>query len=512
MSFTKADSQLIVLFGASGDLTSRKLIPALIRLFDNDLISQNTRILGVGRSLLSNTEFALKVLLQNEHLADDSRQAHYNKYADRFLYFTLSKDYLDDYGALAERVYEIDQTYDLGGRYLFYCSTPPNLYESIAERLKNSGLLDDQEGDTSFRKLVVEKPFGYSLETAKSINEGLHRYFNEEQIYRIDHYLGKETVQNLLVTRFSNSIFEPLWNSKYIERVEITNAESDGVALRGGYYDHTGALRDMFQNHLLQLVSLVVMEPPQSENSEDIRNEKVKALEALRPLITSDEIERNTLRGQYTASRINGELVEGYREEQGVSQQSFTETYAAVRFFVDNERWKGTPFYVRTAKRMPTTVTEIVIFFKRPEQQIFQYSAGHSKKNILVIRIQPNEGILLKFGVKQPGQGFKAQQVNMDFYYDSCTDRKVLQAYERLLLDALNGDATLYARAEEVEKAWEFVDPIIAHWNSQTMPMHGYPAGTWGPKMSNDFIEGPGYWRNPGEHLNDDENYCVISS
>ena len=512
MSFTKADSQLIVLFGASGDLTSRKLIPALIRLFDNDLISQNTRILGVGRSLLSNTEFALKVLLQNEHLADDSRQVHHNKYADRFLYFTLSKDYLDDYVALAERVYEIDQTYDLGGRYLFYCSTPPNLYESIAERLKNSGLLDDQEGDTSFRKLVVEKPFGYSLETAKSINEGLHRYFNEEQIYRIDHYLGKETVQNLLVTRFSNSIFEPLWNSKYIERVEITNAESDGVALRGGYYDHTGALRDMFQNHLLQLVSLVVMEPPQSENSEDIRNEKVKALEALRPLITSDEIERNTLRGQYTASRINGELVEGYREEQGVSQQSFTETYAAVRFFVDNERWKGTPFYVRTAKRMPTTVTEIVIFFKRPEQQIFQYSAGHSKKNILVIRIQPNEGILLKFGVKQPGQGFKAQQVNMDFYYDSFTDRKVLQAYERLLLDALNGDATLYARAEEVEKAWEFVDPIIAHWNSQTMPMHGYPAGTWGPKMSNDFIEGPGYWRNPGEHLTDDENYCVISS
>ena len=512
MSFTKADSQLIVLFGASGDLTSRKLIPALIRLFENDLVSQNTRILGVGRSLLSNTEFALKVLLQNEHLADHSRQAHYNKYADRFLYFTLTKDYLDDYGALAERVYEIDQTYNLGGKYLFYCSTPPNLYESIAERLKNSGLLDYQEGDTSFRKLVVEKPFGYSLETAKSINEGLHRYFKEEQIYRIDHYLGKETVQNLLVTRFSNSIFEPLWNSKYIERVEITNAESDGVALRGGYYDHTGALRDMFQNHLLQLVSLVVMEPPQSENPEDIRNEKVKALEALRPLLTADEIERNTLRGQYTASRINGELVEGYREEQGVSEQSFTETYAAVRFFVDNERWKGIPFYVRTAKRMPTTVTEIVIFFKRPEQQIFQYSAGHSKKNILVIRIQPNEGILLKFGVKQPGQGFKAQQVNMDFYYDSFTDRKVLQAYERLLLDALNGDATLYARAEEVEKAWEFVDPIIVHWNSQNMPMHGYPAGTWGPKMSNDFIEGPGYWRNPGEHLTDDENYCVISS
>ena len=512
MSFTKADSQLIVLFGASGDLTSRKLIPALIRLFDNDLVSQNTRILGVGRSLLSNTEFALKVLFQNEHLADDSRQEYYNKYADRFLYFTLSNDYLDDYGALAERVYEIDQTYDLGGRYLFYCSTPPNLYESIAERLKNSGLLDYQEGDTSFRKLVVEKPFGYSLETAKSINEGLHRYFNEEQIYRIDHYLGKETVQNLLVTRFSNSIFEPLWNSKHIERVEITNAESDGVALRGGYYDNTGALRDMFQNHLLQLVSLVVMEPPKSENPEDIRNEKVKALEALRPLLTADEIERNTLRGQYTASRINGELVEGYREEQDVSEQSFTETYAAVRFFVDNERWKGTPFYVRTAKRMPTTVTEIVIFFKRPEQQIFQYSAGHSKKNILVIRIQPNEGILLKFGVKQPGQGFKAQQVNMDFYYDSFTDRKVLQAYERLLLDALNGDATLYARVEEVEKAWEFVDPIIVHWNSQNMPMHGYPAGTWGPKMSNDFIEGPGYWRNPGEHLTDDENYCVISS
>ena len=511
MTFSRAESQLIVLFGASGDLTSRKLVPALLRLFQCGHICENTRILGVGRSSFTNEGFARKILLENSHLADSERLNLFEAFADRFFYFTLDNDYLDQYDGLATRVGEINTAYKLEERFVFYCSTPPNLYEPIAERLSASGLLDCKNSN-GFRRLVVEKPFGYCLESARAINNGLHRYFNEDQIYRIDHYLGKETVQNLLVTRFSNIIFEPLWNNQYIDRVEITNAEADGVALRGGYYDNTGALRDMFQNHLLQLVSLVVMEPPRTESPEDIRNEKVKALEALRPLRSAIDIDSHTLRGQYTSSVIGGKQVEGYREEQGVSAHSMTETYAALRFYVDNERWKGVPFYVRTAKRMPTTVTEIVIYFKRPQQQIFQYSAGHSKKNILVIRIQPNEGILLKFGVKQPGQGFKVQQVNMDFYYDSFTDRKVLQAYERLLLDALNGDATLYARAEEVEKAWEFVDPIISHWKNTDVPMHGYPAGTWGPKSSNDLIEGAGYWRNPGEHLTDDENYCVISS
>lgn len=274
--------------------------------------------------------------------------------------------------------------------------------------------------------MIVEKPFGYSLETAKRLNKGLQKFFKEHQIYRIDHYLGKETVQNLLVTRFANSIFEPLWNRNYIHHVEITNAEKVGVEKRGGYYDKSGALRDMFQNHLLQIVSLVVMEPPISDAPEDIRNEKVKALKSLRIMKDEEDLFKNTIRAQYTGSVIDGKPVKGYREEEGVDSNSTTETYAAIKFFVDNWRWKDTPFYVRTAKRMPTKVTEVVIHFKTPHHQIFKDSGVHDKDNKLIIRIQPDEGILIKFGVKVPGQGFKVERANLDFYYSSLAETRVM--------------------------------------------------------------------------------------
>jgi glucose-6-phosphate 1-dehydrogenase len=339
----------------------------------------------------------------------------------------------------------------------------------------------------------------------------LHGYFQESQIYRIDHYLGKETVQNLLVTRFANSIFEPLWNRNYIHHVEITNAESVGVEKRGGYYDTSGALRDMFQNHLLQIVSLVVMEPPIGADAEEIRNEKVKALKSLRIMKDEETLFKNTIRGQYLSAEIDGEKVKGYREEEGVDPESTTETYAAIKFYVDNWRWAEVPFYVRTAKRMPTKVTEVVIHFKTPHHQIFKDVGLDNKDNKLIIRIQPDEGILIKFGVKVPGQGFKVERANLDFYYSSLADTQVMTAYERLLLDAMQGDATLYARADEVEAAWEFVDPILEYWKKgSNVVTYGYSAGVWGPQNADDLMEGDYTWRNPGEHLADDPGFCVI--
>jgi glucose-6-phosphate 1-dehydrogenase len=314
-----------------------------------------------------------------------------------------------------------------------------------------------------------------------------------------------------LVTRFANSIFEPLWNRNYIQHVEVTNAESVGVEKRGGYYDSSGALRDMFQNHLLQIVSLVVMEPPISSAAEEIRNEKVKALKSLRIVKDPEILKKTTIRGQYLAAEINGEKVKGYREEEGVNPDSTTETYVALKFFVDNWRWKDVPFYVRTAKRMPTKVTEIVIHFKSPHHHIFVDSGLNNKENKLIIRIQPDEGILIKFGVKVPGQGFKVERANLDFYYSGLTETSLMAAYERLLLDAMQGDATLYARADEVEAAWEFVDPLLHYW--QTNPeaiIYGYSAGVWGPQNADDLLDGNNAWRNPGANLADDPGFCVI--
>ena len=339
----------------------------------------------------------------------------------------------------------------------------------------------------------------------------MQQYFQESQIYRIDHYLGKETVQNLLVTRFANSIFEPLWNRNYIHHVEVTSAESVGVEKRGGYYDKSGALRDMFQNHLRQIVSLVIMEPPISDDPEEIRDEKVKALKSLRIMRDEATLRKNTIRGQYVAANVNGESINGYREEEGVAEDSTTETYAAIKFYVDNWRWEGVPFHVRTAKRMPEKVTEVVIHFKSPHHNLFTEAGMKNKDNKLIVRIQPDEGILIKFGVKVPGQGFKVERANLNFYYSSLTDSKLMTAYERLLLDAMQGDATLYARADEVEAAWEFVDPILNFWiNGKDVRMYGYSAGVWGPQNADELIEGNYTWRNPGRLLTEDPGFCVI--
>ena len=502
---------MLVIFGASGDLTARKLVPALYSLYVEGQLPEHFVVLGTSRSDMTDTDFRNQVVLESDYLKGtlkNSDEAKIKRFAEMFFYHDLGASYDVDYAPLKKRVVALKDEKGTKGNIMYYLSTPPGLYETISKNLASAGLSTQNNG---WKRLIVEKPFGYSLETAKALNEGLQEHFKESQIYRIDHYLGKETVQNLLVTRFANSIFEPLWNRNYIKHVEITNAESVGVEKRGGYYDKSGALRDMFQNHLLQIVSLIVMEPPIGDKPEEIRDEKVKALKSLRTTRDEKTLHDNTIRAQYMASDIQGKTVKGYREEEDVDPQSTTETFAAIKFYVDNWRWKDVPFYVRTAKRMPTKVTEVVIHFKTPHHQIFKESGIHNKDNKLIIRIQPDEGILIKFGVKVPGQGFKVERANLDFYYSSLRETHVMEAYERLLLDAMQGDATLYARADEVEAAWEFVDPILDYWqNGKDVRMYGYPSGTWGPRNSDDLIEGNGYWRNPGEHLTEDENYCVL--
>ncbi len=507
----KTDNQILVIFGASGDLTARKLVPALFNLYLAGQLPEDFVVLGASRSDMTDDAFRKKVVLESTYLKsklEDLKDSYISRFSDRFFYEDLGGAYDVDYNPLRNRIEALKKEYNTSGNIIYYLSTPPTLYQTIARNLAEAGLNAQKNG---WKRLIVEKPFGYSLETAKALNSGLQQYFEEHQIYRIDHYLGKETVQNLLVTRFANSIFEPLWNRNYIHHVEITNAESVGVEKRGGYYDKSGALRDMFQNHLLQIVSLVVMEPPISDAPEDIRNEKVKALKSLRIMEDDKTLHSNTIRAQYMPSLIDGKKVNGYREEEGVNADSTTETYAAVKFFVDNWRWRDVPFYVRTAKRMPTKVTEVVIHFKTPHHQIFQDSGMSSKDNKLVIRIQPDEGILIKFGVKVPGQGFKVERANLDFSYSSLAETRVMEAYERLLLDAMQGDATLYARADEVEAAWEFVDPILAYWkNGKDVRMYGYAAGVWGPENADELIDGIGFWRNPGPNLTDDPGFCVI--
>jgi glucose-6-phosphate 1-dehydrogenase len=396
---------------------------------------------------------------------------------------------------------------DIPENYIYYLSTPPNLYKVIPESLASVGL---NNSSTGFKRLIVEKPFGTDHNSAKALNRDLLNYFEEDQLYRIDHYLGKETVQNMLVTRFSNGIFEPIWNHNFIHHIEITSAETLGVEDRGGYYDQSGALRDMVQNHLLQVMGLVAMEPPVVIEADAIRNEVLKVFQSLRP-IKESEVENFVIRGQYIQSRIAKELVKGYREEAGVDDHSRTETFLALKFYIDNFRWAGVPFYIRTGKKLPARVTEVVIHFKNTPHHLFgNQAATEPVSNQLVLRIQPDEGILLKIGMKVPGAGFRVQTVNMNFHYNELSDVYLPSAYGRLLLDCMQGDATLYARGDAVEKAWEFVQPILNAWqNNPEIPIYGYPAGTWGPEIVDDLME-DGMWRYPCKNLAHDGEYCEL--
>lgn len=492
-------NQILVIFGASGDLTKRKLIPALYVLFKQKLLPEKFAVLGAARSKLTDNEFRTRV---DEFLPEEEGVETFKK---MLFYQPVLNNEADDFIPLKKRLLEISSTFQIPENFIFYLSTPPSLYSIIPQFLCENEL---SKSESHFRRLIVEKPFGTDLESAKQLNIKLRNYFDEDQIYRIDHYLGKETVQNLLVTRFSNGIFEPLWNHNYIERIEITSSENLGVEGRGGYYDNSGALRDMLQNHLMQLVGFVAMEPPVIIEANAIRNEITKVFQSIRP-IAENKVSKYVVRGQYTNSMISGKNVLGYREEPGVDKLSRTETFVALKFYIDNWRWAGVPFYIRTGKKLPTRVTEIVIHFKGVPHHLFG-SKFNQSNNQLIIRIQPDEGILLKFGMKTPGAGFDVQTVNMDFHYSDLANTIVPSAYERLLLDCMQGDATLYARGDAVEQAWQFVQPIINAWNTNPeIPIYGYPAGTWGPEDSDKLMKGAD-WRYPCKNLTDDGLYCEL--
>ncbi len=506
----KPDSSILVIFGASGDLTHRKLIPALFDLQLQNLLPDNFGILGIGRTPLSDESFRDKMAsaLDNAQLAKNASQDDKSLFLKRLFYTAIDTAAVDDYQKLATRMKELNSELKTEGNYIYYLATPPSLYNTVAQNLASVGLHKCPKNQ-GCRRLIIEKPFGYDLKTAKELNDSIHAIYDEEQIYRIDHYLGKETVQNLLVTRFSNGIFEPLWNRNYIHHVEITSAESIGVESRGGYYDHAGALRDMVQNHLLQVTGLVAMEPPAVIDADAIRNETLKVLQSIRP-IKKEEVSKYVVRGQYTASKIKGESVPGYREESGVDPNSRTETFVALKFFIDNWRWSGVPFYIRTGKRLPTRVTEIVINFRQTPHALFPFAQG-SHRNQLIIRIQPDEGILLKFGMKVPGAGFQAETVNMDFHYSDLSGVHLPDAYERLLLDAMLGDATLYSRGDAVEACWQFINPILEAWKEDpSIKVFGYPAGSWGPEQAEALMDGLWGWRYPCKNLADDGLYCEL--
>lgn len=485
----QTDNNCIVIFGASGDLTHRKLIPALYNLYKIGRLSENFSVLGVARSELNDETFREKMreaLIHNEETTPETLDA----FCSHLYYQAVNTSDAQDYGKLVPRLDDLHDKYQTCGNTFYYMSTPPNLYGVIPECLAAHGLNTEEYG---WKRIIVEKPFGYDEKTAQTLDVQIHRFFEEHQIYRIDHYLGKETVQNLLVLRFSNGWFEPLWNRNFIDYVEITGAESIGVEERGGYYDGSGAMRDMFQNHLLQVLAMVAMEPPAIINANSMRDEVAKVMHSLRPL-TSEDMENNLVLGQYTAAEINGKMEKGYLEEKGVPANSRTETYIALRCEIENWRWAGVPFYVRTGKRLPARVTEIVIHFKTTPHPVFSQNAPENK---LIIRIQPDEAISMRFGLKKPGAGFEAKEVSMDFRYADLAGAQVLTAYERLLLDAMKGDATLFARTDAVHAAWKFVQPIL-DYKANGGRIHEYEAGTWGPVAADKLIAKQGkVWRKP---------------
>ncbi len=478
----------IVIFGASGDLTQRKLIPSFFNLFCKRKLPREFRIIGFGGTAFTDEEF-------RRHLRDSlDKFAKYEFTEEEWSLFAINLFYQQgryteksDFQKLAERLTDIEAG---PANRLYYLAIPPMLFAGCVQLLGESGQTAEDGG---WRRVVVEKPFGTDLASARHLNQQIHRVFDEKQVYRIDHYLGKETVQNILFTRFANTIFEPLWNRNYINSVQITVAEAVGLERRAGYYDGVGVLRDMFQNHLLQLTTLVAMEPPASFNADALRNEKVKVLSAIQPM-TPDEVARNTVRARYR----------GYPSEPGVRPESTTPTFAALRLFINNWRWQGVPFYLRSGKNLAEKQTQIIIHFKEPPLAMFPMPPGKKMTaNMLVLYLQPDEGVHLRFEAKAPDTLAETRSVDMEFHYaEFFGPTAIPEAYERLLLDALQGDASLFTRADEVEMAWTLIDPIAQTWEKyQSPPLAEYEPGSWGPPEANDLLARDGCrWMHEESH------------
>ncbi|GAB4366401.1 MAG: glucose-6-phosphate dehydrogenase [Deltaproteobacteria bacterium] len=491
---------LLVLFGASGDLTARKLVPALYGLFRERLLPPEFALLGVSRTAYTDEAF-------REHLRDGMREhapapfdpEAWREFASRLFYHAADIEDPAAGRSLSGRIEALCRERSIPGNLLFYAAVAPRFYAPVVRRIGEAGLADPTEALPGFRRVIVEKPFGRDLASARELSRRIRAVFPEEQVYRIDHYLGKETVQNLLVFRFANGIFEPIWNRNYIDHVQITVAETIGVGSRGGYYERSGAVRDMIQNHLIQLLALVAMEPPVSLSADDVRNEKVKLLRSIEP-VPEERAGEVCVRGQYAGGTVGGKRVAAYREEAGVDPASLTETYAAFRFTVDNWRWGGVPFYLRTGKRMGRAVSEIAIGFRPAPYRLFENTAcGQMDANLLVLNIQPEEGIFLRMGAKFPGPSICVQPVDFRFSYEQAFGVKRSPAYGRLLLDAMHGDATLFPREDTVEVSWALLDPFLRRWEKDPgRDLFFYPAGSDGPPEAEAMLAREGRrWRIP---------------
>ena len=494
----------LVIFGASGDLARRKLIPAVYGLWQDGLLAPTFSLVGYARSAKSEDGFRAElrdvvgklVRPSSASAPGDGRAVDagaWASFASRLRYVVGGYDDPAEFSALAARLAADAARDGRPANFLFYLATPPDAFDGIMRNLGGSGLARTGGRAAPWSRIIIEKPFGRDLATARALNGEVLRSFAEHQVFRIDHYLGKETVQNILVLRFANSIFEPLWNNKYVDHVQITVAESGGVGRRGSYYETAGAARDILQNHMMHLVSLVAMEPPLSLAADAVRDEKVKVLRSLRPL-PAECVPEGVVRAQYSAGALGGQPAPGYREEPGVAPDSVTETYVAMKVLIDNWRWAGVPFYLRTGKRMPVRITEITMHFRAVPQVLFAAPPlGPLAPNVLAMRIQPNEGVTLRFQVKVPGPAMKVEPFQMDFGYAEAFHCAAPEAYERLILDAALGDSTLFARGDEIEAAWTFLEPVLDACRDRPVPsLPTYAAGTWGPAEADRLIEADG--------------------
>ncbi len=488
----RAPPGTLAVFGASGDLTARKLLPALSQLAAHGLLPDGFAVVGVARSRLGDDAWR-QVMTDSAPVPSDAwtRIVAASRY--------VAGDYgdQDTHAQLALVLDELDQQRAAPGNRVFYLATVPAVFADIVRTLGGSGLAK-APADSAQVRVVIEKPFGHDLASARQLDRDLHEVLTEDQIYRIDHYLGKETVQNVIALRFANAIFEPIWNRRYVDHVQITVAEALGVEHRGSFYESAGALRDIVQNHVMQVLALTLMEPPATVDPVGIRDEKVKALRAV-DVLSADEVPGEVVRAQYAAGVVDGQEVPAYRDEEGVAPNSQTETFVAMKLGIDNWRWAGVPVYIRTGKRLPRRATEVVMQFKPvPHLPFAAPQARGLHPNVLLLRIQPDEGICLRFGAKVPGQAFEVRDVAMDFSYRSTFNEDPPDAYERLLLDALIGDPTLFIRSDEVEQAWQISDPILAAWRSGDVPLGRYESGSWGPHEADRLLERDGrQWWNP---------------
>ena len=494
------DPCAVVIFGASGDLTKRKLMPALYNLAVSRSLSSGSAVVGVARREKSHEDFRseMKTAISKYSRRKPIDEAVWSDFERGVSYVAGTFDDSKTFERLAQHLAELDRDRGCGGNRLFYLAVPPAEIHAIATKLREAKLVTPARGGGPWTRIVVEKPFGHDLASARDLNDTLASVFDESQVFRIDHYLGKETVQNLLVFRFANSLFEPLWNREHVDHVQITVAEEIGVEGRGKFYEATGVTRDIVENHLMQLLCLTAMEPPISLSADSVRDEKVKVLRSLREMAPS-QVPENVIRGQYARGFVRGDEVPGYREEADVSASSRVETYLAMRVFVDNWRWGGVPFYVRAGKRLARRVTEIAVTFKKVPHGLFRVPDGGITPNVLALRIQPDEGIALRFISKEPGQATILRDVAMDFRYGAAFGSNTPEAYERLLLDAIRSEATLFTRRDEVEAQWEYIDHVFGAWAREgNTPPPLYGAGSWGPEQADDLLARDGRrWRRP---------------